>query len=402
MKAMRKLSVKFIIASGLFISSASDASPVNVTYDNGTVFEVAESGFKNKLNVGIKAGYTYSKLNVRGGEDPDRSSFDVGLGRLQLSGEAASGEVGYQIQGDFAQPGLDADNDFKLANAYVWWKPHEWLKLSVGQMKQGFPAQFMVDDFTAQFYVRDSLATQYYNLGRSQGAMLGIHDPEGTFALKFGVFNGESKFSFADGGFGEGQNKPGYDTDHRFVVSGRYNILGSVDRNSEGDYARSEDVNWSVSAGYSFATNNYTFGDSLEIIETDVDFHDVAFGTQLRYAGFSLNAEGFWRDFDPKVGEGDDGFGYYVQAGYFVTPDAELYGRFAGVDCKALTFTSAGGYCSLSNGDDVYEYSVGASYYIGSEYHRVGLEYSFIDLGNDSARSANDDQRLTVFLSTFF
>ncbi|MCS6893488.1 MAG: OprO/OprP family phosphate-selective porin [Deltaproteobacteria bacterium] len=401
---MKKVNFSVILFGGLVIASNSYASPVNVTYDEGTVFEVAESGFKNKLNVGLKTGYNYTKLNLRSGSDPDASSFDVGLARIQLGGEASSGVVGYQVQGDFAQAGINADNEFKLSNAYVFWKPSDWIKIKLGQMKQGFPAQFMVDDFSSQFYVRDSLATQYYNLGRNQGAVLGIHDPDEVFWLKLGVFNGESVFSFADGGYGEGQNHPGVDTDHRFVLAGRYNILGNVDWKSESDYGISEDLNWSVTAAYSFATNNYSIVDPVSNItlETDIDFQDVALGTQVRASGVSFNGEVFWRDWDPDGGEGDDGWGYYAQLGGFVSSDVELFGRFSGVDCKAISFTSAANYCTWSNDDDVFEYSAGASYHLGSKYHRVGLEYSFIDLGNDSGRQANDDQRLSVFLSTFF
>ncbi|MCS6961640.1 MAG: porin, partial [Deltaproteobacteria bacterium] len=373
---MKRLSLKGVLFCGFFFSEGLlEASPVSVTYDDGTVLEVSDTGFKNKINIGLKAGYTYSALNYRDADNEEESSFDVGLARLQLSGHSGSKEIGYEIQADFAQPGLNQDNEFKLANAYAWWSPSDWVKVKLGQMKQGFPAQFMVDDFSSQFYVRDSLATRYYNLGRNQGIVLGIKDPDKTFHLHFGVYNGESQYSFADGGI-EGQNHPGADTDHRFIVAGRYNILGNVDWKSESDYDMSEEVNWSVTAGYSFATNNYSAIGIPEAppLEYDIDFQDVAFGTQVRYAGFSFNAEGFWRDWDPQIEKGDDGWGYYVQAGAFLNEDIEVFGRFSGVDCKAYSLTSDVKYCVWSDWEDVYEYSIGTAYHFGSPYRRAGIE----------------------------
>ncbi len=395
-----------IVLSGFLICSftgALNASPVNVSYDNGTVFEVAESGFKNRLNIGIKAGYTYSKLNQRMGSDPDSSSFDVGLARLQLQGESSSFSVGYKLQGDFAEAGLNKENDFQLSDALVWWQVNDWVRLSAGQMKQGLPAQYMADDFLSQFYVRDSLATQFYSLGRNQGVSVRIMDPseDSRFSLNLGIFNGESQsLGLESYYYGlEGQNRPGVDTKHRFLVSGRYNVLGRVDHLSESDFEISNDVNLAVSAGYSYSKNEYEF----ESGSTSVTFNDVAVGAHLRYQGFSLNGELFWRDYDPDDGEGGDGIGYYVQAGYFVMPETQIYGRFSGLDCKAASLES-GAYlvCDRSAGDDVFEYSAGVSYHLGSRYHRIGAEYSFVDFGNSSSRTANDDQRVTVFLSTYF
>jgi hypothetical protein len=388
----KKLTFNSLIC-GLAVVSLQplSASPVSVTYDDGTIFEVGETGFKNKLNIGIKTGYTYQKLNVRDGEDPDTSSFDVGLARLDLKGESSNSTVGYNLQGDWAKAGLDASNDVVLSSAYVWWAPSDWLKFKLGQMKQGFPFQFMKDDFEAQFYVRDSIAVQHYSIGRNQGLVLGLVEPEKTFGVHFGVFNGESSFSFAEGTVGEGQNKPGIDTDHRFVLTGFYNIMGNVDAYSEGDWACSEDMHWRVNAAYSMADNNVE-GGSLDLV-------DVAAGTEFRYGGFSASAEVLWRDWD--LGESsDDGFGYYVQAGHFFMPqELQGYARFSGLDCKAIS-VSGSNYCSLSAGDDVFEYAGGIAYYLGSRLYKIGAEVAFLDFGDEG--SAKDHQRVSLYLSTKF
>jgi phosphate-selective porin len=297
---------KGIITKGEAAGAGGGSS--KVYYNGGTRMEFPESGFTMKLNTTIQERYTFTD-NDDGVENT--SSFSTPKVRLAISGTALNEEFSYYMKADFV--GADDDENGNVANlqdSYITWHACDWAWARMGQFKTGISRQNVGHDEALQFADRSN-ASDFFNLGRQQGLQVGGEWDSLTAAA--GIFNGQS--------IGEGQNRPGVDTNHTAVLNVRYN-MGEIDPKVEGDIDNTQDHAWTLGAAVAFAEDEVGAADTQDTTTVNADI-------MYKYMGFSVAGEYYHRNVDVADDDtSDDGF--YVQAGYFLTPEEfEIAARYS-------------------------------------------------------------------------
>jgi len=365
-KTLEELLVEKGVITKAEASASTGNSASKVYWNKGTHIDSADSGVTSTVKVGVQPRYTFTDNDRDGSSEPNASSFDVNLARVKLSGSGMDGEWEYELEGDWAKGGADNANTTKLSNAYVQWNNCDWSSIRLGQFKTGVGRQYNTTEFAQQFADR-SLPAQAYNLGRQQGlaGMLDLMD--GRLKLGAGIFNG--------GSTGEGENLPGNDTNHTGVVNASFDVIGTMDRGSEGDVNQTENLAWDIGAAYGFTEDDYA---ATETFAADTfKVHLVSVDTGVKVKGFSLQGEYFWQDVDSDLsGETVSDNGAYVQAGYFIMPKKwEVAVRWGLVSCDEESQ-----YALCTGVDDYNEAAAAINYYIMGHSLKAGLNYSIINV----------------------
>jgi phosphate-selective porin OprO/OprP len=346
---------------------------------NGTRFDFPQEGFSSGFNVLLMEAYTFTDNDNDTGER-NTSSFDMKQARVYLHGTALNEEFEYLLNGDFVGDTASRDRDAasqdsgaNLVDAYLKWNSCDTGWVRIGQFRTGISRQFNNSDYKLQFADR-SIASDFFDLGRQQGADTSWNLADGMVTVGAGIFNGEST--------GEGINQTGLDTDHTGVVNFRVNPVGKMDSYSEGDVEWTEDL--AMSFGGAYAHGNFNLGQDLS---TGGDFDEVNVDANLKFMGWSANAEFFYGNVDIDGTDSDvEPLGFYAQAGYFIDPKVvELAASYSMIDCDDGKAGVVGGSCTGS--DKVQEAKLGVNYFWWGHNLKAQLNYVFLNqdtvLGDD-------------------
>jgi phosphate-selective porin OprO and OprP len=361
---MRKL--KFICAATLMLSvvPSAFAGAGAVSYDEGTMISFPDDGVNVKLNVQVQPGFEYRDSDEEGVDNVNE--FDVRRGRLDMTGDAADGQVSFRLQNGFTS--TDGENE-DLLDAWLEWNESEYVNVRMGQFKIPNSLQFWADSWNLQM-VNRSIVTDAFAIGRDEGAMFHGAVADGVYHYA-SVSNGESD--------GEGRNGDAADTD----LLGSYNIHvvgGGYDRRSEGDVAMSSEMQWTAGAGVNYGQSTQS--------DVEIDTTGVNFDAGMRQDGMSLQAEFQYLNLNPDGVEEVDNIGYYVQAGYFVQPETwEVAARFAAINPDS----------SLEE-DDTFEYGIGLNRYISGHNLKLQTGVTWIDTGDADADQFRYDLLATAYL----
>ncbi len=306
---------KGVISKGEAKEAIGNA-PAKVYYNGGTRIDFADVGFTAKINTLLQTRYTFSDNDEDVG-DRNTSSFDINKARLSVGGNALHEEFAYYLNTDFS------GDTAELADGWVQWNGCDWFSVKMGQFKTGISRQYNASEHTLQFADR-SLASEYFDYGRQTGAHFSTNLMDGALKLGAGIFNGNSD--------GEGQNLSGKDTKHLGIVNARYNVMGKIDSNVEGDIDWTEAPAMDIGVAYAHSQSENSISDTaMDQFDEDTINVDANFKSN----GFSLHGEYF-----VSTAEGDnsdveaDTQGFYVQGGYFLKPKTlEVAARYSLVDC---------------------------------------------------------------------
>jgi hypothetical protein len=269
------------------------------------------------------------------------------------------------LEGFFGSGNAELQADFLLVlDAYLDWQFCDVAALQLGKFKVPYGRQSQVDVSDRAFGGSLNLAASYFRLG-SMGRDTGLMfhsvsdggDPHGlAFEWAAGVWNGSG------GNLGFISS----DTWLMWGLRGGVYPWGMVDY-VEGDWARSPDIKAGIAASIfmdEFSTG--ASGDNPSVTSWEVD--GVA-----TWNGLYLTAEYFSQNLDD--GSNDiTNTGWYVQGGYFVTPELEVLGSYGMVD--------------FDNDDSVSEWKLGGAWYFdGHEWKvagSVGQQTYSPDSGSDT------------------
>ncbi|MBN8548818.1 MAG: hypothetical protein J0M12_05850 [Deltaproteobacteria bacterium] len=344
--------------------SASGAAASKTWWNQGTRWDFPSEGFTSQLNTTIQPRYTFTDADENAGQK-NTSSFDMHLVALAVSGTALHEEFSYKLDAQFNSANADTSGSTTTTNAttslrdaWLQWNACDWAHIRMGQFKTQYDRQFNVNDNTQQF-ADNSLASNTFNLGRQNGLGAWGDFADGMFQASAGVFNGQST--------GEGQNRPGVDTKETGIVALRWNAMGKMDVQEEGDINWTEDMAVSIGGAYAYS-------DATQTIVGDFEQNNIAADVNFKWQGWSLHGEYYYQTMNPDVGEDVKPSGFYAQAGYFVDPKkVEVAVRYSYVDCDNGAFTQ--GLCSGS--DSVNEVTVGLSYYWWKHNLKGQLNYVY-------------------------
>ncbi|WKZ56087.1 MAG: porin [Bdellovibrionota bacterium] len=338
---------------------ASSAGASKVYYDKGTRLEFPDTGVSAKINTQIQSRYTFTDNDDDAGEG-NTSSFEVQRARLIVSGNALHNEFSYYLQADFAN-----DEGSDLRDAYIQWHACDWATVRMGQFKTMLGRQFNTSSWKLQFPDR-STSTNYFDLGRQQGAAGHAELADGALLMSAGIFNGLSE--------GEGINAAGVDTKHTGIVTARTNLMGEIDSFSEGDVEYTDDMGISLGAAYAYSDT-----------EQDITYDHIAVDLNAKAQGFSFHGELFYSTQDPDGGEKAEPLGFYAQAGYFLMPKKfEVAARYDLLDCDDGKAT--GGSCD--GNEQVDSVDVSLNYYWWKHQLKAQLAYAIL---NEEPVGGGDD-----------
>jgi len=361
--------------------AAAGSGASKVYWNDGTRVEFPDNGFTMGISTLLQTRYTFTDADEDVGAT-NTSSFDVNHAYLTVSGTALNEEFSYVVEGDFA--GAAAD----LTDAYLNWHACDWASIKMGQFKTNNGRQFNTSDAKLQFADR-SISSDYFSLGRQNGASASGSFADGMFDVTAGIYNGESD--------GEGQNRSGVDTNHTGMLSVRWNVMGKMDAYEEGDVGWTEDMAVSIGAGYSHSDRKNDIGGALtgnteNLIDVDAN---------LKYMGWSAHAELFSAasDIDGASGNEPEPTGFYVQGGYFVDAKTmEVAARYGYLDCDNGL---APGICA--GNDNLNEVAVGLNYYWWAHHLKAQVNYSFVNSDEVGAGGADSNtNQWLVQLSSWF
>jgi phosphate-selective porin len=383
-KSLDELLVQKGVITKAEAQSAAGASGSKTYWNQGTRFDFPSEGFSAQINSLIQTRYTFTDNDSDAGVE-NTSSFDMNLVTLTVSGNAMHEEFSYKIDADFVgTSNSSGESTPHLRDAWLQWNACDWASIRMGQFKTQGGRQFNADDNALQFADR-SITSDYFSLGRQNGAAAMGNFADGMLELSAGVYNGLSD--------GEGINRGGVDTNHTAVVAARYHAMGKMNMAEEGDIGWTEDAALNIGASYSYsdATSAALGGDfTTDSIAVDVNFKYMGWGIHGEYFMDTQDADANSEDVEPK--------GFYVQAGYFLMPKKlELAARYAMIDCDD---GAASGSCSGS--DKLNEVSASVNYYWWKHNLKGQLGYWRL---NEDGLAGNDDVNTNKWmfqLSSYF
>jgi phosphate-selective porin OprO/OprP len=364
-------------------------------WNQGTRVEFPDTGFTTSVATMIQTRYAFTDRDEDAGLT-NTSSFDVNRARLIISGTALNREFSYMLSTDFISAS-DSDANFgespSVRDAYIDWKPcNDDTGIRMGAFKTAASRQFNTDQQAMQFADR-SVASEFFTLGRQNGAMAFGSLADGMVTGSAGIFNGQSDF--------EGSNTSGQDTRHTGVASVRINPTGSMNTAEEGD------IDWTEELATSLGVT-YAYSDKSNQIERGVDADGfpqrsnvvnqgslINVDANLKYMGLGLHAEYFNQNNDSDVS--GDPSGFYVQGGYYFTPKKlELAMRYGYTDCDNGEAT---GQCS--GNDNITEASASLNYYFWRHNLKAQLGYDFVQTDTVAGGDVNSN-RYIFQLGSYF
>lgn len=365
----------------------SSGGNARVYYNEGTRIEFPDAGFATQINTLIQTRYTFADNSERRGQ-VNTSGVDVNQASLFVTGSALHNEFRYVLWADMAGNSNTKLSDrtstygdghsygnSQLNDAYIVWSPCEGWDTQLGQSRAFVSRQYNSNPAKMQF-ADESVASDFFNIGRHNGVTQSFNLADGKVVVGGAVYNGISD--------GEGVSRSGVDTNHAVGGFVRVNPTGKMDVYEEGDVNNTDEVATSVGASYLYSeahswvdTNPYT----------DVDGNIVNVDANLKYAGFSLHSEYYWRNLQTQHSSLVDtsNQGGYVQAGYFVLPgELEVAGRYGIVSCDD---GAAGGICAGQ--DDINEAAGTINYYWWK--HQMKAQLGYFSVNNNAVGASDDD-----------
>lgn len=385
-KSLDELLVEKGVITKAEAQSAAGATASKTYWKDGSRFEFPDTGFTAKVNTFIQTRYTFSDNDEKAARK-NTSSFDVIRARIYVTGSAMHEEFNYYLDGDFVgTKNSDGSKQADLRDAWLQWNACDWASLKMGQYKTQISRQYNTSDHAIQFADR-TIASDFFQLGRSQGATGYAKSSDGQWSASAGIFNGLSD--------GEGFNKSGVDTKHTGIVAARWNPMGKMNAFEEGDVEWTEDMAVSVGAAYAYS-------DATQAVAGgDVKQQNLSADANFKWNGWSFNGEYFYEDYNPEADGMESGkpMGFYAQLGYFLAPKTwEIAARYGLLDCDSGK--AQNGMCK--GNDKVNEVTVGLNYFWWKHALKAQLNYSHV---NERVLGDGDDVNTNKWifqLSSFF
>ncbi len=382
---MRKSILKLILISlAVFLPSLSFADGANVYYDKGTHLEL--DGFNLTFNTLLQPRYTYTDTDAGsrselGFSDSDKSSFEMHLARLIISGELTDYNLSYGLEYDLHDEEKASSDSSELKDAWIQWNGDP-AKIRFGQFKQPFGREERIAR-SRLFFIDRTRTSDTFTFVRSQGAMVTADVIDGTL-IQAAVFNGE--------GTEEGINESGADTKMQGVVGFNFTSADFGSRFEQGDFRETDSFAWTFGSAVSY-------GEGTRALEGDFDKLDINADIGIRASGFEFSGEYFHSDveLEDTTIAGEDNpkdNGFTVAATYTCSTNFGVGYRFGLIDPDNAIETA-------TDVSGVEEHTVVLNYFLNGHYLKLqtGVSYRQTDLNTTSDL---DDFRYDLQLSGYF
>ncbi|MFB0938128.1 MAG: porin, partial [Urechidicola sp.] len=349
-----------------------------------------DSTFTMKIGARMQFLSTNNWTIEDGSLNNPETNFSVRRARLKFNGFAFSPKLKYKIELGLSNRDLSGASEFTsnapryILDAVVKWNFHENFELWFGQTKLPGNRERVISSGNLQ-QVDRSLLNSRFNIDRDLGIQLRHHF---NLSEKFVV---KEAFSIAQG---EGRNiTTGNIGGHQFT--GRVEFLPFGNFTSKGDYSGSDlkrEKNAKLAIGVTYDHNNNAVknrSNQGSYMVTNTGFYETNINTvfidaMFKYQGFSLMAEYADRDAEDPFAKNLDGTltgdevqvgnGLNLQAGYLLTNDWEVSGRYTNIE---LDTNITGN--KLEN-----QYTLGVSKYIVGHKLKIQSDVSYLSKGESN------------------
>jgi hypothetical protein len=349
-----------------------------------------DSTFTMKIGARMQFLSTNNWTIEDGNLNNPETNFSVRRARLKFNGFAFSPKLKYKIELGLSNRDLSGASEFTsnapryILDAVVKWNFHENFELWFGQTKLPGNRERVISSGNLQ-QVDRSLLNSRFNIDRDLGIQLRHHF---NLSEKFVV---KEAFSIAQG---EGRNiTTGNIGGHQFT--GRVEFLPFGNFTSKGDYSGSDlkrEKNAKLAIGVTYDHNNNAVknrSNQGSYMVTNTGFYETNINTvfidaMFKYQGFSLMAEYADRDAGDPFAKNLDGTltgdevqvgnGLNLQAGYLLTNDWEVSGRYTNIE---LDTNITGN--KLEN-----QYTLGVSKYIVGHKLKIQSDVSYLSKGESN------------------
>jgi len=324
----------------------------NARYDfgRGLTFTSADGEATMNISGQIQAGYSWAE-DFAGDSAISEFSSDA---RLRVGGSVMDGKATYFVQ---MNPSGGGQGNNNLVDAWVGWGLTDSINLRLGQqkMRSGLSADTSANDTDFETVTRSG-ATNFFANGRATGALLEGQGMDSRFNWHFGV---------ANDGTANGDGQANDDTDMMITAGASFGSHGGNSESwSEGDLARSGDMQWIT--GATLTANN----GAVDNTQTINVFGGIKAGN-----GIAAQFDYWTRDLD-NADTTDDGFS--VQASYTMAKSGSMQPGFV-LRHSSISIDGAA--------DDLTETVVGVNAYYDAHNLKTQLQVRNIDIGSDDATS---------------
>lgn len=285
--------MKKITTLVLFIALAGFvyAQENRVGFELGKGLNISLNGGEHKMNIGgyLQLDGTYSKME----NEPAESRFGVQKAFFSLKGNYFNDKFGFKLMTDFT----DA---YPLLDAWMMYKPVDWLRFSAGQRQtlSGTRSMMLMEE-TLSLGNRSLSDRTFFASGRELGFFVEHRNKLGSvgYDLGFSVTSGDGRNSF-------GSSSTDFDLGG-FKYSGRATLfpLGFFRGNNDfigSDFYREQSLKIALGLGYSYNVGvsnrigeghgDFIFYNS-EGVAHYPDYQKLAADLLLKYDGFTFLAE---------------------------------------------------------------------------------------------------------------
>lgn len=292
-------------------------------YNSGFFISGADGNFSLKMNGQVQVRYVYNQRDMPPGDgDENRAGFEVRRSKLKFKGHVVDPRWTWKIDGafnrDLAQLEIeDGWIDYNFENGW---------SVKLGQFKAPFAREELVSS-SKQLAVERSLVNEVFTGNRTQGIMLTYKNDD--FRISGSIDDGFDNGDFA-GGAGnldlDAANR-GWQTEDvegSFSIRGEYLIAGEWKQFK--DFTSKRGSETGMMAGFALHYQKNEFGTASgpeeEILAITGDF-------SWEGDGFNLFISGSYVDLDV---QDRSVTGIIVHGGYYLTDDAEIFGRWEYLD----------------------------------------------------------------------
>lgn len=348
-------------------------------FDNGFFIGSQDGNFLLRFNANSQLRWTLSRHDVDNADSRTETNwgFNVRHTGVMFSGHIVDPSWLYNLSFGFFDDSGDYDGESTTGTAFLqdawiakdfgnWW-------FKAGQFIAPYSQERGLGDLALQFVDRSN--TNYvFGIGRTQGIEIG--------------FKGDAwraMFSFSDGlGPNSPQQNRGYSPNafspmNVVAFSGRaeFKLNGNWNQFDDQQSWRGEEFSAMIGVGgyWQHGRNNYTPG-----VDGDGDLYGATVDATIGWGGFGINAAAFYtgeRDYVADTTETDQ-FAALIEAGFFVTEDIQIVGRFEWGDMDDRSvLTSGGSSASPFIPDDQSTLTLGLNWYFGKNRAKWQTDFSY-------------------------
>ena len=287
-------------------------------YNKGFYIQNADGSFKLKINGQIQSRWIYNRT-----KSPDESShgFENRRVKLKFSGNVIDDTWGYKITAVMPRNGGAGTTGMYLEDAWISKKIDNGWSLKIGQFKAPFLREELVSS-SRQLTVERSMVNNAFTYGWTQGASLNYS----TDSMKFNAWYGDGPHSLNSQSLGNEAN----------AFAARGDFLLSGDWSQFKGFNATSTEGWGMMLGAAVAYTNYGSGNTGNIGNVNAN-KSTQYTVDLSIANAGFSLYGYYVHSSAKNAGGvdlPDSDGWVVQAGYMISDNTEIFGRYeaGGVD----------------------------------------------------------------------